>query len=146
MENKPKGVYIFGSLNLVLGIIFLLTSLTTLLTLSPKKWEDFKTNLPQNFPSEINFPQFKAMLIFQIIISLIFIASGLGLLLKKEWARKLTIYFSFVYAFLTVVSLVFTPTLIKQALPQVIYPGILIFYFTHREIEDYFKKENLNKT
>jgi len=145
MDKKPKGVYILGSINLLLGIVFFSTSLTTFSIVSLDKWEDFKTNLPSSFPSEVNFSRFKVMLFFQILISLIFIASGSGLLLRKEWARKLTVYFSFIYAFLIILSLIFSPMLIKQALPQIIYPGILIFYFTHKEIENSFKKENLNK-
>jgi len=82
--------------------------------------------------------QFKAIVLSQIIVAAIFLLSGIGLLLRREWGRRLTLYFSFFTVILAAVSVLFRSILINQAILQVIYPGILIFYFTNKKIENYF--------
>ncbi|MFH1519856.1 MAG: hypothetical protein ABIE75_04715 [Candidatus Omnitrophota bacterium] len=83
-------------------------------------------------------PQFKVIILSQAIIATIFLLSGLGILLRKEWGRRLTLYFSFFTVILTGVTALFNSLSINQAILQIIYPGILIFYFTNKKVESCF--------
>ena len=83
-------------------------------------------------------PIFKIAILFQILLSIVFIISGIGILQKKEWGRKLTIYFSFLLLFIIAVGVFLNFALIAQAILQIIYPGILIFYFTNKQVEKAF--------
>jgi len=60
----------------------------------------------------------------------------------KEWARKLTIYFCFFMVALVFISTILNPQLIGQAIFQIIYPGVLILYFTNKKVENFFIPEN----
>jgi len=82
--------------------------------------------------------QFKSVILSQIILAGIFLVSGWGILSRKEWGRRLTLYFSFFMVILAAVSVLFQSSLINSVLLQIIYPGILILYFTNKKIESYF--------
>ena len=134
-KKKPTGVIILGAFNLVvLGIIQLITFLI------PRNWQMIEKMLKDS-GINVNFSPalIKIMIIVQSAMSLIFIISGVGLLFRKEWARKLTIYFAFTMAALILLSVLLAPTSIQQAILQIIYPGILIVYFTNKNVEGYFK-------
>jgi hypothetical protein len=138
-ERPPLGIKILGGINFfVLGIFFIILSIF-FLTPSFQSEELFNT-FREEMGLKLTPQQFKISIFFQLFISIIFAISGIGLLLRKEWARKLTIYFSFVLFLLIFLSILFNPSLIKHSFPQIIYSGILIFYFTNRKIEEYFKK------
>lgn len=162
--KTPLGVVILGGLNLfVLGIasfiffFFLHQSLSSSSTnnlfegVNQEKstsfagafFEDIKKYFPEK---ELEEEQLKIALIMQMAIALIFFASGLGILLRKEKARRLTLYFSFFMVILAVLSVVFNPSTISQAILQIIYPGILILYFTSKKIEKYFVLARRNTT
>lgn len=134
-KKKPVGVIIIGTFNLVvLGIIQLITFLI------PQNWQIIDRLLKENGVNVNLSPSLlKIMIIIQSAVSLIFIVCGAGLLLKKEWARKFTIYFAFIIAALLLLSVLLSPASIRQAIFQIIYPGILIIYFTNMNVEDYFK-------
>lgn len=155
-EKLPLGVVILGGFNLfVLGIasfiffFFLHQSLSApsannlfegvgqekAVSFADAFFEDIKNYFPEK---ELEEKQIKTALIMQMAIALIFFASGLGILLRKEKARKLTLYFSFFMVILALLSVVFNPSTISQAILQIIYPGILIIYFTSKKIEKYF--------
>jgi len=134
-KKKPVGVIIIGTFNLVvLGIIQLITFLI------PQNWQIIDKLLKENGVNVNLSPSLlKIMIIIQSAVSLIFIICGAGLLLKKEWARKFTVYFAFIIAALLLLSVLLSPASIRQAIFQIIYPGILIIYFTNRNVEDYFR-------
>ena len=143
-ERGPRGIFILGGLNcFVFGLLFLIIFTSIYFKATPqdleKAMEVFES---KGIPFEITFEQFKLAIGIHIITFLIFLVSGAGLLLRKEWARKVTIYFSFFIVALTVVSALTQPSLIKQAIMQVIYPGILIVYFTNKNIEKHFTHHN----
>ncbi|MFA5007896.1 MAG: hypothetical protein WC546_01610 [Candidatus Omnitrophota bacterium] len=135
-KKKPIGVIILGAFNLIaLGIIQLITFLI------PQNWQIINKMLKDSGININLTPSLiKIMIIMQSAMSLVFIVSGVGLLLKKEWARKLTVYFAFTVATLILLSVLLSPSSIQQAIVQIIYPGILIVYFTNKNIEDYFKR------
>ncbi|MCK4519846.1 MAG: hypothetical protein KAT96_01610 [Candidatus Omnitrophica bacterium] len=139
-KKQLWGILILGGLNFfILGLL----SLNFFLFL----YQNPASPTSQALTAEINkflsgeflsAEQFKAIVLSQIIAAGIFLISGLGLLLKKEWGRRLTLYFSFFTVILAAVSVLFRSVLINQAILQVIYPGILIFYFTNKKVEAYF--------
>jgi hypothetical protein len=134
-KKKPIGVIILGIFNLViLGIIQLVAFLI------PQNWQVIDRMLKQNGADIKLTPSLiKVMIIIQSAVSLFFIICGAGLLFRKEWARKLTVYFAFSIAALMLLSVLLVPSSTPQAMLQIIYPGILIIYFTNKNIEEYFK-------
>jgi len=141
-QKKPLGVSILGWVNCVIfGALFFFMSLSSYLKATPQDLEKiteiFKS---QGISSQITFQQFKIACIFYIGIALIFFLSGLGLLLRKEWARKLTLGFAFFAVVVVFLAVLISPALIQQAIMQIIYPGILIIYFTNKKVEAYFKR------
>jgi hypothetical protein len=134
-KNRPLGIIILGTFNLIiLGLFSLLSAL------SPRSWQLVVNAIKEKgivVSSSSNL--FKTAASLQILVSLIFILSGLGLLLGKEWARKTTLYFAFCVVVIALLLAVFAPVFIKEASVQIIYPGILIFYLTKKDIEEYFR-------
>ena len=142
-EKKRKrllGTIILGRLNcFVFGLLFLIISLAVYFRVTPQDFDQvidaFKAS---GLPFEISLEQFKLAIALNSSICLIFFISGVGLLLQREWARKLTIYFSLLMVILTFVAVITQPAFIAQAVLQVVYPGILIFYFTNKKVEKHF--------
>jgi CBS domain containing-hemolysin-like protein len=140
-DKKPWGILILGGINFfILGILFFLVSFIAYTKFSPQDLEKLfnKADFPARVNSELTPAPLKVALLSQMAISLIFIVSGLGVLLRKEWARKTTIYFSFSLVLLTFLSVLFYPALIKQLILQIAYLGTLIFYFTNKKVEEHF--------
>ncbi|MFA5338452.1 MAG: hypothetical protein WC330_08965 [Candidatus Omnitrophota bacterium] len=134
-KKKPVGVIILGIFNLVvLGVIQLITFLI------PQNWQTIEKVLKDSgINIHLSPALIKIMIVVQSVMSLIFIVCGIGLLLGKEWSRKLTVYFAFAIATLILLSVLLSPSSIQQAMIQIIYPGILIIYFTNKNIENFFK-------
>lgn len=126
---------VLGAFNLVvLGVIQLVTFLV------PRNWQIVEKLLKESGLNITLTPALiKTIIIVQSAVSVVFIVCGAGLLLRKEWARKATVYFAFAIASLVLISVLLAPATIMQAILQVVYPGILIFYFTNKDIENYFK-------
>jgi len=144
-QNTSKnliGIGLLGGVNCFLG----LTSLIRYLSLTP---EDFEKTLAlfshKNLAVNITFEQFKAYNIIPAVIALVFLASGIGIILKKDWARKITVYLSFVLAFLIFLSILLQPAMIRFVILQVIYLGVLIVYFTNQNVEKFFTSFKSNK-
>jgi hypothetical protein len=140
-QKKPIGVSIIGWLNcVVFGALFFFMSLSSYLKATPQDLEKiteiFKN---QGISAPITYQQFKIACLFYIGIASIFFLSGLGLLLGKEWARKLTLGFAFLAVIVVFLAVLISPGLIQQAIMQIIYPGILIVYYTNKNVEAYFK-------
>lgn len=134
-KKRPVGVIILGTFNLVmLGVIQLITFMI------PRNWQIIAKLFKESGVSVNLTPSLlKIMIIIQSVVSLVFIVCGAGLLFRREWARKATVYFAFAIAALVLLSVLLAPSSIQQAIVQIIYPGILIIYFTNKNIEDYFR-------
>ena len=137
--NKlPLGVKILGGLNCLLGF----ASLIRYFKITP---EDFQKSLElfqnKNLPADITFEQFKTYNIVPMLVSFVFLVSGVGILLRKEWARKTTLYVSFSLAILIFVSILVHPAMVRLVGPQILYLGVIIVYFTNRKIENFFVPE-----
>jgi cytochrome b subunit of formate dehydrogenase len=140
-KKAPLGVLILAGINVLLfGIIPFIFFVSAFFN-SPFPIEKISETLKKNEPlfSNINPHQLKTLFLFQALIAFTFLISGIGLFLRKEWARKLTVYFAFLLLILTALSTLATPALIKQIILNAIYPAILVFYFTNKNIGEYFK-------
>jgi len=139
-KKKPLGILILGGFNFVvfgvlsLGFFFLVYSDPASET-GKALLAEFSKHLPDK---TLTLGQFKSVLLSQIILAGIFLASGWGILNRKEWGRRLTLYFSFFMVILAAVSVLFQSSLINSALLQIIYPGVLILYFTNKDVEKLF--------
>ncbi|MEI8349401.1 MAG: hypothetical protein WCI77_04545 [Candidatus Omnitrophota bacterium] len=140
-EEKLLGSTILGWINcFIFGLFFLLLSLSVYMKATPQDLVKVTEVLKaRQVVFDITFRQFKIACLYYAFFSSIFFISGLGILLKKEWARKLTIYFALLIAILIFLSVLLVPGLISQAFLQIVYPGILLLYFTNKNVEARFK-------
>jgi hypothetical protein len=137
---RPLGVTILGGINLYLfGLGSFVFSLLLLGGMFSGRGQTIVEELNAYFPQG-KFDSFQLRIIMglQMVIALIFSASGAGIMLKKEWARKLTLYFAFFVVAVSFVASMVDASLIRQAITQIIYPGVLIVYFTNKNVEKYF--------
>jgi hypothetical protein len=134
-KKRPLGVTILGTFNLVV-----LGTFSLLFTLSARSWQAVLALLKErNTNIILDQNMIKTAALLQILVALIFMTSGAGLILGKEWARKLTVYFALLIVILALALVFFIPSFIKEAISQIIYPGILILYLTNKNVEDYFR-------
>jgi len=148
MEGKekrktPPGVLILGGLNcFVFGLLFLSISISNYFRITPEEFgkilEIFKTS---GLGIQITYQDFKAYNVIPVIISFIFLLSGAGILLKKEWARKLTVYFAFAAIIAIFLTVLMQSFLIRLVIIHAAYLGALIIYFTNKNVEGYFQEE-----
>ena len=142
MQKKPPlGVLILGRINcFIFGLGFLFISLIVYFNINPQSFaqvtEAFKAS---GLNLEITQEQFKLAILINAAVCAVFFISGSGILRRREWARKMTIYFSLAVVILTFIATIAQPAFIAQAILQVAYPGVLIFYFTNKEVEKYFR-------
>ena len=126
-----------GGLNCLQG----LSLLVNYFKITPQDFERISQVLAdKNLSQEVNFQQFKTSSLIFMIVGLIFLASGLGVILRKEWARKMTLYFSFAIIIMILVASLAQPASVGFFMTFVIYFGIIIFYFTNKRVGDYFIK------
>ncbi len=142
-KEKPRGLVILSNVNFfVFGLLSLVVFGYLYLNTSTEAGDTFLKELSKNLSQEqVNQEKFKVILRAQMAISATFLISGVGLISGKEWARKLTIYFCLFMVILVFVSVIFNPQVISQAILQIIYPGVLIFYFTNKKVENFFNPE-----
>ncbi len=140
VKTKPKklplGVMILGGLNCFIG----LSTLANYLSITPDNFQKFSQALEANrFSQEVTFQQFKAASSIFLLLAALFIASGVGVILKKNWARKITLYFSFIILIMILLSTLNQPGLISFFIIHAVYFAALIFYFTNKRVEEHFK-------
>ena len=141
-SKRPTGVAVLGGINCFLfGALWFLILSFVYFRLSPQVWQETIEAL-QNTLGQINigYEQFKKAVLFQMVISIAFGASGAGVLLKKEWGRRSTLYLAFTILILVLISAISYPAVISQMVFHVLYAAILIIYFTNKKIEQYFKQ------
>ena len=139
--KRPLGVSIIGGLNFfVLGLAAIFLFGFSYLNLSSAAGEAVLEIVSEQFPDvDITVAQIKNALLLQVFISLFFCASGVGLLKSKAWAYKATLYLAFFAVLLGALTVLMNFAIIAKVIPQMVYPGILIFYFTNKKVEGYFK-------
>jgi len=141
-KKIPTGILVLAVINVVIFGLFSLVDSAKLIQ-SPEKFKEMMTESLKNQAidlPEVDTQHLRAVAAVSLVFPLLFIASGTGLFLGKEWARKLTLAIAiFMLSFLLITSLL-VPTIIKQAIVFAAYPVILIFYLTSKKVEGYFKK------
>lgn len=140
-EKRPLGILIFGVINfLVFGVISFGASFFAYLNVSASNPQSFLELFQKYIPEQaLSVSQLKIIVSIQMVVALFFAATGLGILQGKEWARKATVYFSFFIVALLFIAALSQPGSIGKVIPQLIYPGALILYFTNKDKEDYYK-------
>jgi hypothetical protein len=139
-EKRPLGILLLGGFNFfILGLLSL--SLFFLIYQNPSS--QTSQALSAEFSRYISGQtlttgQFKSIILSQIILSGLFLISGWGIINRKEWGRRITLYLSFFMVIIATLSVLSRVALIHQAFLQVIYPGILILYFTGKKAEKFF--------
>ena len=104
MEKKtPLGVILLGRLNcFVFGLGILIISLTVYFNINPQNFEQIaETFRSSGLTFEITQEQLKLDVIINALVCGIFFISGGGILFHREWARKMTIYFSLAVVIIT---------------------------------------------
>ncbi len=131
----PLGVMVLGGLNCLFG----LSTLASYFKITPESFARFSELLrDRNLSQQITFQQFKASGRIFLLISLAFLVSGAGVILKKEWARKILLYFSFAAIAMMFLASLAQPGAIGFFIVYIAYFGITIFYFTNKKVESYF--------
>jgi hypothetical protein len=134
-QKKPLGVFILGGINCFLGTLSLVQSFQT----NPEDVTTFLKLLKNNnITIDMTSDQFKGYNIVAFVAAAIILTSGLGLLRRKEWARKMTVYFSFIMAAIIFLTVILQPAFISLVMAQVVYLGVFIVYFTNKKVENYF--------
>ena len=124
-----------GGLNCLQG----LSLLVNYFKITPQDFERISQVLAdKNLPQEVTFQQLKASSAIFMIAGLIFLVSGLGVILRKEWARKMTLFFSFAVIIMILVASLAQPASVGFFMAFIVYFGIIIFYFTNKKIGNYF--------
>lgn len=145
-EQMPKGIVILGRLNFYLFGLFiflLVVAVFVYLKLIPTGWNNFLKIINESYPGmAISQDRFVIGIIIELIRAVLFMIAGIGVLKIKEWARILTLITGFISAVLIVISVITTPSLIAQGIIQIIYPAILVIYFTNKNVVSCFKQRN----
>jgi len=138
--KKKLFINIFGFINfLFFGVLGLITSI--LIYFYPEKiLNKFKEVLvDKSNLVEISKNYINTANIINIIFSIFFLISGIGLILKKEIIRRFTIYFSFLLLVLFFLSALVNYVFINNMIIFVFYLITLILYLTSKDIQEYFK-------
>jgi hypothetical protein len=140
-NRKPLGVIIFGSLNcFFFGIFLTFSSIIVYCGITPQAYSQINELLSrQGLNSAIPYEQYKIKLLLMAVLSFVFFISGLGLVIKREWGRKLTVYYSFALLIWMVIKAITAPSFIDTAFIRALYPAALIFYFTGKRVTQFFE-------
>ncbi|MCM8773231.1 MAG: hypothetical protein NC820_00610 [Candidatus Omnitrophica bacterium] len=137
--RKPVGILILGWINfLFFGLFNFFVNIYTLFNLKTDHLIQINEILLKKSLPQLTYPQLRAANIFNIFLSFIFLLSGLGILLRKRWGYKLTVYFSFFWIIFVFLIILINPAIFKHLFLHILYPGILILYFTNKRIWGYF--------
>ncbi len=138
-KRKPLGILILGGFNFVVGVFSLGFFFLVYKDPSSETTKALLAELSKYIQGQtLTREQFKLVILSQIVLAGIFLVSGWGVLRRREWGRRLTLYFSFFMVILVAVAVLFQSSFINSALLQIIYPGILILYFTNKDVEKAF--------
>ncbi len=140
-SKLPQGALILGSINIIFfGILFLgYFSLYFYLRTNPEfLYKITEIVKIKEIKTQFTYQTLQASIIFQLIVCSLYITGGVGVLKKKEWGRKLTVYFSLTIVVILFLFTLLQPSLVQYTLIKAIYPGVLIWYFTNKKIIDKF--------
>lgn len=85
--------------------------------------------------------QLRFLLLAQIGIGLVYFMTGLALMRGREKGRRATVALALAFLFLVLISVIINPAAVSQAVTNAVYPGIIIFYLTNKNVEQWFKEK-----
>ncbi|MFO8053222.1 MAG: hypothetical protein R6U54_04635, partial [Candidatus Omnitrophota bacterium] len=88
--------------------------------------------------SQVNQSQMKMANNISLILSVFLLLSGLGILYRKEMARKVMVWFSVFIIILFVLAAIMQPSSIIFAFPQFLFFSLVALYFTNKKIKNFF--------
>ncbi|MCF7887222.1 MAG: hypothetical protein K9L71_02275 [Candidatus Omnitrophica bacterium] len=137
-QKDPKGILILGVLIIVFGVL----SLINYFTLDYKQYAESLERIGQGeIGLQINQGQVKMANNISLILSIFLLLSGLGILYRKEIARKVIVWFSVFIIILFVLAAILQPSSIIFAFPQFLFFSLIALYFTNRNIKKFFFKK-----
>jgi len=139
LSDVPLGVKLIGLFNFVVtGLLSL--ALFVLIFTDPAKLTELIKNMgaEKMLDGKFTSEQLRMLILPQGGIAIFYIITAVGVLLRKEWARKALVYFSFFLAVFMVLGVILKPAVVVQVVGQAIHPGIMIYYFTGKKIVDWF--------
>ena len=139
LSGVPLGVKAIGIFNFVVAGLFSLVWVVVVFN-DPGKISELIKSMSGGKMLDINFtPQQLRMLVLpQAGVALFYIVTAAGVLLRKEWARKALLYFSFALAVFMVLGVIARPAAIVQIMGQALHPGVMIYYFTGKKAVEWF--------
>ncbi|MCF7869565.1 MAG: hypothetical protein K9L69_00925 [Candidatus Omnitrophica bacterium] len=138
-QKNPKGILILGILIIVFGVL----SLINYFTLNYNHYTDSLEKIGQGkIGSQFNQSQVKTANNISLIFSIFLLLSGLGILYRKEIARKVMVWFSAFIIVLFVLAAILQPSSIIFAFPQFLFFSLIALYFTNKNIKEFFYKKN----
>jgi magnesium-transporting ATPase (P-type) len=142
-QKNPKGILILGALIIVFGVLFLINYFT----LDYNQYAESLERIGQGeIGSQINQSQVKTANSISLILSIFLLLSGLGILYRKEIARKIMVWFSAFIISLFVLAAILQPSFIVFVFPQFLFFSLIALYFTNKNIKEFFlKKGNYKK-
>ncbi len=143
-EISLPGNSIIVVFNLTLPGLFML-GLSLFELLSPDRVAElFNTTVfTQVFGRPLTFPEMHTMALTQLVVAIFYIATSLGLMKYKNWARVAVIYFAFFGVVLLVVSS-FAQGVGFLTFVQAFHPGAMIVYYTNKNVATFFTLRSAN--
>jgi len=141
-RKTPRGVRIISFLNVfVFGLLPLSASLFVLF--SPSRMTEMLSLFAQvdSVFKNLAEKQLRFLLLAQIGIGLVYFMTGLALMRGREKGRRATVALALAFLFLVLISVIINPAAVSQAVTNAVYPGIIIFYLTNKNVEQWFKEK-----
>lgn len=144
-DKKPLGVILASTYLLFYGVvtsIFMVIIITALLT----EGSQFSGNILSNINKDAMHDTFWAGPLHEVPICLVYlflgicgIASGVGILMRQDWARKLFMIIASYDILENVLNIIFLKHALLKSLPWIIFDCIILFYFTRPKIKYRFE-------
>lgn len=143
-EKKPLGVMLASIYLLFYGVIVSIFMVIMIAAfLSPGS--QFSSNILSNINKSAMHATFWAGSLHEIPICIVYlflgtcsIASGVGILMRQDWARKLFMIIASYDILENVINTIFLKQSLPKGVPWVIFDCIILYYFTRSKIKNRF--------
>ncbi len=136
-SQVARGIFILGAINIGWFGILLLANLLLYvsLTIKPQLFETITELIKsRGIEATFTYTTVKTATLIQMVICFLYVISGVGVIKRKQWGRKFTIYFASIYVLVLFILTILQPPIVRYTFFRIIYPGILIWYFTNKKI------------
>ena len=141
-----KGIRTIGWINLVFfgGVSFIANLYIFILSFNPQALAKLLAQVPEYRLSNMSNQSFlRAVFFWQTFVAIGFILSGWGIIKRKHWARKFSLYFAGLLLFLVAVGVVMQaasrhPLAWFNIILSVFWPALIIISLTSAAANSYF--------